>query len=124
MDKQFPCPKCDKKCKTAAGLIGHMRLEHGEQKVKTTPDEIGQRLENIEAVVATTINPGNEIKTEEEVRKALELLLPAIEKYGLAVCCFEKAYSYDLKTAKYRVVKNSQIESFGLGSNKVAVVVD
>jgi len=30
-----------------------------------------------------TINPGETIKTEEEVRKALELLLPAAEKYRL-----------------------------------------
>lgn len=81
--KEFPCPKCEKKCKSAAGLIGHIRLEHGELKKKTYPDEIADRLEAIEAVVATTINPGEAIKTEEEIRKALELLLPAAEKYRL-----------------------------------------
>jgi len=129
LGKGYPCPKCSKLCKSPAGLIAHIRLEHGEEKKKTYPDEIGKRLENIEAVVATTINPGNEIKTEEEIRKALELLLPAIEKYGLAVCCFEKAESpgvssFDRESNKYRVVKNSQIKSFGLGSGIINVVVD
>jgi len=122
--KGYPCPKCSKLCKSPACVIAHIRLEHAEEKRKTYPDEVGERLTALEKMVATTGNPEKVIESEEELRKVVTSLLPAIEKYGLAVCCFEKAYSYDLKTAEYRVVKNSQIESFGLGSNKVAVVVD
>jgi len=124
MEEKLKCPVCGKTCKSAGGLAGHLRLEHGQRVEKTYPDEIGERLTALEKMVATTGNPGRVIDSEEELRKVLTGFLPAIEKYGLAICCFEKAYSHDPEPAIYRIVKNSQIESFGLGSNKVCVVLD
>jgi len=124
MEEKIKCPICGKTCKSAGGLAGHLRLEHGQLIKKTYPDEIGERLTALEKMLGSTGNPERVIDSEEELRKVLTGFLPAIEKYGLAVCCFEKYLSCDPKTAIYRIVKNSQIESFGLGGNKITVVLD
>jgi len=124
MEEKVKCPICAKTCKSPAGLAGHLRLEHGQQVKKTYPDEIGERLTALEKMVGATGNPEKVFESEEELRKVLTGLLPAIEKYGLAVCCFEKYLSCDPKTAIYRIVKNSQIESHGLGSNIISVQID
>lgn len=117
------CEVCGKNdIKTKAGLAGHMKIAHGANTRKTVPDEIGKRLEALEAQMSTTINPGKVIDSEEKVIATLKLLLPAIEKYGLAVCKLEKAESSGWLTdfvTKYRIVKNSDITSGAFGGEKI-----
>jgi len=108
--KEIKCKLCGKTFKSESGLSGHMRLSHDEQRIKTVPDEIGKRLEAVEAVIATTINPGKAIKTEEEVVAALKLLLPAIEKYQISIGIFAQETSWGPRDEKYRIVKNSDLE--------------
>jgi len=71
--------------KSASGLAGHKQIAHNEALKVVKKDEIGKRLETIETQLASTIDPKKAIETEADVRKALELLLPAVEKFGVIV---------------------------------------
>lgn len=117
MDK-FECDICGKTFKSEAGLVGHKRLSHDEGRIKTTPDKIGERLEALEAIAASGINPSDIVDSEEKVVDKLKLLLPSIEKYGLAVVSIPKDESTGWLVkdiTKYRIVKNSDIRG-GFGN--------
>jgi len=46
---ELKCDICDKAgFKSKAGLAGHKKIAHGEDRRKTVPDEIGKRLEGVE----------------------------------------------------------------------------
>jgi len=90
--EELKCDVCGKTgFKSKAGLEGHKKIAHGADKRKTIPDEIGKRLENLETQLASTINPKKVIESEEAVRTALELLLPAAKKYDVALGPFGKS---------------------------------
>jgi len=49
MSEEIKCDICGKTgFKSRAGLAGHKKIAHGEDKRKTVPDEIGKRLNSIE----------------------------------------------------------------------------
>ncbi len=49
MNEEIKCDICGKTgFKSKAGLAGHKKIAHGEDKRKTVPDEIGKRLTGIE----------------------------------------------------------------------------
>ena len=109
MDDKFKCGICGKTFKSESGLSGHMRFSHDEQRIKTTPDQIGKRLEALELAGAS--NPGQKVDTQEGLVTTLRLLLPAIERFGLAVVSLPGAFN---EPKKYRIVKNSDIRG-GMG---------
>jgi len=49
------CEVCSREFKNKAGLVGHQRFSHSIAKVKTYPDDIGKRLENLESRVGGLI---------------------------------------------------------------------
>ena len=84
MNKEFKCDICGKTFKSESGLLGHKRLSHSEQRIKSTPDNITKRMEALESRIAST----TEVKTEDSVEgviKALEVLCPLADKYNLVL---------------------------------------
>lgn len=47
MNKVVKCKVCGKIFKNEAGLSGHMRFAHREQRIKTVPDKLGSQLDSI-----------------------------------------------------------------------------
>jgi len=47
MSKVVKCKVCGKTFKNEAGLSGHMRFAHREQRIKTVPDKLGSQLDSI-----------------------------------------------------------------------------
>jgi len=122
--KAVECPMCGTLFKNRAGLAGHMRIEHGVEKKKTLPDEIGRRLEGLEADILPrleaienrltgTIDPEKIVDSEEQVENALELLLPAAKKYGLVLGPYGKDQAKWWQSAEYEwiVTKKDKIKS-------------
>lgn len=104
------CDVCGKDdIKSKAGLAGHMKIAHSSDTRKTIPDEIGKRLEALELAGAS--NPAQKVDTQEGLVITLRLLLPSIERFGLAVVSLPGAFS---EPKKYRIVKNSDIRG-GMG---------
>ena len=90
--KELKCMVCKKTFKSRAGLTGHMRMQHGEVRKKTYPDEIGKRLDYIEKRLASSVVIDQEkLDNENRVKEALELLLPLAEKYRLQLGPLGKA---------------------------------
>jgi len=116
MEDKFKCGVCEKTFKTESGLLGHMRFSHQEQKVKTTPDKVAERLEALEAQLAGSHNPGNPIKSEEDLVTTLKLLLPAMERFKLVIVNFGSRYDDDyLQFKRYRILKNPDFSQAGFG---------
>jgi len=103
--------------KTEQGLAGHRKIAHNIQPKTVEKDNLLERLESIETHLASGINPGNVIDTKEKVIVKLRLLLPAVEKYGLAICSIDKLDEDSFWTKynkEYRIINNSDIEG-GIG---------
>jgi len=50
--EELKCDICGKiGFKSRAGLAGHKKIAHGEDRRKTVPDELGKRLKTIEAQI-------------------------------------------------------------------------
>ena len=116
------CPECGSgPFKTEQGLAGHRKIAHNVQLKTVEKDNLLERLESIETHLASGINPGNQIDSKDKVIDKLRLLLPAIEKYGLAVCKIDKAVEGGFLTnyvKEYRIINNSDI-SGGIGVLRV-----
>jgi len=107
--RELKCDICGKiGFKSKAGLEGHKKIAHGVEKRKSYPDEIRKRLEAIEGQLATTIDPEKVIESEEQVRRALDLLLPAAKKYDLALGPFGKNISRLWRKRQWVVKKASE----------------
>ena len=123
--KDIKCPECGVgSFKSEQGLAGHRKISHNVQPKTIEKSEIIKHLEILQVQLASTIDPKKAIKTEKDTVVALQLLLPAIEKYGLAVCSLPKDEStgfWSKDITKYRIVKNAQICNASLlGSAHIA----
>lgn len=124
MDK-FKCGICGKTFKSESGLVGHMRLTHDTQRIKTTPDQIGKRLEALELAGAS--NPGQKVDSEEGLIATLRLLLPVMQRFKVVVVPFVTGYdTHDSDPKDYHIFKNATFYKSGTGGaamNKDAVEV-
>jgi len=82
--KEHKCDICGKIFKSESGLVGHKRLSHSQQQVKSIPSDIGERLVALESKIASTTKVVTE-DSPESVMKALEVLIPLAEKYLIVI---------------------------------------
>lgn len=112
--KEFKCEICGKTFKSESGLSGHMRFSHNEQRIKSTPDRIAERLEVLE--LAGAKNPGQKVDTLEGLVTTLRLLLPAMAREKIVVIPFGSRYDNDYEEFKrYRIIKNPGFTKAGFG---------
>ena len=116
--KDIICPDCGSgPFKTEQGLAGHRKIAHNIQTKTIQKDEITKRLEAVETQLASTLNPEKTIDSEEKTIAALKLLLPALEKYKISIGQLGQRSSWGwLSNEKYRVVRNSDLESAGFSN--------
>lgn len=115
--KDIICSECGAgPFKSEAGLSGHRQIAHNVLPKKVEKNTMLQRLESIETHLASTVNPDSAIESEEKTIIALRLLLPSVEKYGLAVCSIDKLDEDSFLTKyikEYRIIRNNDIVGGG-----------
>jgi len=119
MNEEIKCDICGKTgFKSKAGLAGHKKIAHGEDRRKTIPDEIGKRLQRIETAVnrLVGIRVAKDIVRTERLKSLsgdeVEALLLRDDQRIIRKCIdlFFSGFDYDKALNEYldQVIKNGK----------------